>query len=108
MPTETESKDRSVLSVKKRVTHGLYYNLPFLDVCHQRRVFNGLVNALKTPLRHAINGCRMSDSGMLELKALLKESQEFIEQIEEPPKAKTRTRKKTLPPVRKEEYELPG
>lgn len=80
----------------------IYYNLPYLDAVHQTYTKNSLVNRVKGPLRNAVNGCRVSTEGMIELKALLKDTADFIEQIEQPKRKKAVRRKKNV-----EEYQLP-
>lgn len=82
--------------------YSIYYNLPYLDAVHQTYTKNSLVNKVKGPLRNAVNGCRVSTEGMLELKALLKDTTAFVEQIEQPTRKKVTRRKKNV-----EEYQLP-
>ena len=76
-----------------------YSRLPYLDAVNQKRVYCGLVNKLKIPLRNAVNGCRVNDENMEELISLLDETLKHIKQkpkrVQKPKKAPTK------------EYELP-
>lgn len=80
-----------------------YSTLPYLDNVHQTLVINGPVNALKKPLRNAVNANRVNLSGMKELIQILEETLEFITQVENKPKRKKRVSK----PTPKKEYDLP-
>ena len=81
--------------------NGNYKRLPYLDSINQKRVYSGVVNKLKAPLRHAVNQSRVSEEGMEELIGLLEDTLAHIRQLDKP-KRKKRTPKQT------EEYSLPS
>jgi hypothetical protein len=83
------------------VSKDKYKRLPYLDAVNQVRVYCGITNKLKIPLRNAVNACRTNDDNMRELLALLEETLAHIKQLDKP---KTRKKKKVV----ETEYELPN
>ena len=77
------------MSRKSKATPNPYNDLPYLDAIHQKRSEVGLVNALKQPIRAAVNGLRYSKEGMEDLIALLEETTKFIRQVEPSPRKRT-------------------
>ena len=78
-----------------------YAQLSYLDSVNQPFCTNGFVNKLKIPIRNAVNGCRTSESGMIELIELLESTLTHIKQAD---RVKTRRKKKADP---EKEYDLP-
>ena len=80
---------------------GKYNRLPYLDAVNQRRIYCGVVNKIKIPLRNAVNECRTSEENMDELIGLLEDT---LAHIKQGSKIK---RKRAVKKKVEEEYSLP-